>query len=149
MKKFLNEFKEFAMRGNVVDMAVGVVIGGAFKGIVDSLVADLVSPLISVILNLIVGETLHIANFNQASITLAGAELKYGNFLMTILNFVIMAFVIFVIVKGINMLRDFGKHEEVAAPTTKICPYCKSEIAIDATRCAHCTAELAEETATV
>ena len=142
MKKFLNEFKEFAMRGNVVDMAVGVVIGAAFKGIVDSLVNDVVSPFITVIANLVVGEALHAPDFNSMSFTLVGAQIQYGNFIMTVLNFFIMAFVIFLIVKGLNKLRGLGKPEEIAVPTTKICPFCKSKIALDATRCAYCTAEL-------
>lgn len=135
MKKFLQEFKEFAMRGNVMDMAVGVVIGGAFKGIVDSLVNDLLNPL----LGLFVSQDLSGYEF-----TLGGAIFRVGAFLTSVINFIIMAFIIFLLVKSMNRLRTMTSHktgEAPAAPTTKVCPYCKSEIAIDATRCPHCTSE--------
>lgn len=134
MKKMIAEFKEFINRGNVVDMAVGVMIGAAFKGIVDSLVNDIVSPLIGLIAH---------EDFSALAFTFLGVELKYGAFLMAILNFFIIAFVLFLIVKAMNNIHKFGKKkvEEPAAPTTKICPYCCSEIAIEATRCPHCTSE--------
>ncbi len=138
MKKFFAEFKEFINRGNVVDMAVGVMIGAAFKGIVDSLVNDIISPVIGLIAQ---------EDFTALSIRFLGVELKYGAFLMAILNFFIIAAVLFFIVKMMNNLHKFGKkktpEEEIpAAPTTKICPHCCSEIAIEATRCPHCTSEL-------
>lgn len=136
MKKFLAEFKEFINRGNVVDMAVGIMIGAAFKAIVDSLVNDIISPLIGLLFK---------QDFSTLSITVWNVNLKYGAFIMAILNFVIIAFILFMIIKLMNMLRDMGKkkaEEEPAAPTTQVCPYCKSEIAIDATRCPHCTSEL-------
>ena len=136
MKKFIAEFKEFINRGNVVDMAVGIMIGAAFKAIVDSLVNDIISPLIGLLFK---------RDFSALSLSLWGVDLKYGAFIMAILNFLIIAFVLFLIIKLMNSLRDMGKkkvEEAPAAPTTKVCPYCKSEIAIDATRCAHCTSEL-------
>ncbi len=137
MKKFLKEFKEFAMRGNVIDLAVGVIIGGAFKGIVDSLVNDVVSPLIGLVAK---------KDFSTLVFTILGVEVHYGAFITAVINFVIMAFVIFLFVKLMNSLSAIGKKEEVIveAATTKICPFCKSEIAIDATRCAHCTSSLEE-----
>lgn len=149
VKKFLGEFKDFINRGNVVDMAVGVMIGAAFKSIVDSVVSDLISPLIGLIFK---------ADFNDLKIILRpevldlegavleeAVTLNYGAFIMAVLNFFIIAIILFLMVKMINSVRNVGKKEEPvveAAPTTKVCPFCKSEIAIDATRCAHCTSEL-------
>ena len=150
MKKFFNEFKEFAIRGNVVDMAVGVIIGAAFKAIVDSLVNDLISPLIGTFLKM---------DFTDLAVTLVPAVLddtgavvteavmfKYGAFITAIINFLIMAFVIFLLVKFLNKVSSIGKKpEEPKAPTTKKCPYCCSEIDINAVKCAHCASELPEE----
>ena len=143
MKKFLNEFKAFISRGNVMDMAVGVIIGASFKAIVDSLVADVINP----ILGIFGGK-----DFSQYVLQLPGeATLNYGNFISSIINFLIMAFIIFCIIKILNGMNELAaklakkKEEEVpAAPTTKVCPFCKTEIAIDATRCPHCTSELSE-----
>ncbi len=153
MKGFLKEFKEFAMRGNVIDLAVGVIIGGAFQKIVTSLVNDIIMPLISLIMKGADFATKFIAldGGEYASIeeaTEAGAAiLTYGNFIAAIIDFLIMAFVIFFLVKGLNKLSTLGKKkeevvEEEPAPTTKVCPFCKSEIAIDATKCAHCTSDV-------
>ncbi len=136
MKKIIAEFKAFINRGNVVDMAVGVMIGAAFKGIVDSLVNDIISPIIGLIAQ---------EDFTDLAFHFWGVELKYGAFLMAILNFFIIAVVLFAIVKMMNNLQNLGKkkvEEAPAAPTTKICPHCCSEIAIEATRCPHCTSEL-------
>lgn len=136
MKKFMAEFKEFINRGNVVDMAVGIMIGAAFKAIVDSLVNDIISPIIGLLFK---------QDFSGLSLNVWDVELKYGAFIMAILNFLIIAFVLFLIIKLMNSLRDIGKKKEEeapAAPTTKECPYCKSEIAIEATRCPHCTSEV-------
>lgn len=139
MKKFIDEFKVFIARGNVMDMAVGVIIGGAFKSIVDSLVNDIINPLLGVFGGL---------NFSEYAIKLSGeASLNYGNFITCIINFLVMAFVIFTIVKVMNgMAAKMApkKEEAPAAPTTKKCPFCKSEIAIDATRCPHCTSVIEE-----
>lgn len=136
MKKFFAEFKEFINRGNVVDMAVGIMIGAAFKAIVDSLVNDIISPIIGLIFK---------QDFNSLSVRVWDVELKYGAFIMAVLNFLIIAMVLFIIIRFLNSLRSLGKKKEAsvaADPTTKICPFCKSEVAIDATRCAHCTSEL-------
>lgn len=132
MKKFMKEFKEFALRGNVMDMAVGIIIGGAFSGIVTSLTDNFINPII----NLIMGN----ASYTKADVIGFGSA-----FLASVVNFVIMAFILFCLIKGINKLMSVGKKkEEPKAPTTKICPYCKSEIPLDAVRCAHCTSELPE-----
>ena len=132
MKKFFKEFKEFALRGNVMDMAVGIIIGGAFSGIVTSLTDNFINPII----NLIMGN----ASYTKADVIGFGSAL-----LASVVNFVIMAFILFCLIRGINKLMSVGKKkEEPKAPTTKICPYCKSEIPLDAVRCAHCTSELPE-----
>ena len=137
MKKFLEEFKQFALRGNVMNLAVGVIIGGAFQAITNSLVNDIMSPLIGLVAN---------TDLSYLTVTIRDVEIRYGAFITAIINFVIMAFVIFWLVKGINALLDLGKKKEEpaapAAPTTKKCPYCASEIAIEATRCPHCTSSL-------
>ena len=139
MKKLLSEFKAFIAKGSVLDLAVGVIIGAAFKGIVDSLVNDIISPLIGLIAN---------TNFTDLAWQIGGVTLKYGAFITAIINFVLMAIVLFLIIKAISSARDIGskfKKGETpvpAAPTEKICPYCKSPIAIDATRCPHCTSEV-------
>jgi large conductance mechanosensitive channel len=136
MKKFFDEFKEFINQGSVMDMAVGVIIGGAFKGIVDSLVNDILSPILGAVGG---------ANLADKSISIGGATLGWGNFITSVINFLIMAFVIFSIVKALNKAKDLMKkpaEETPAAPTTKICPYCRSEIAIEATKCPHCTSDL-------
>ena len=139
MKKFLDEFKAFISHGNVMDMAVGVIIGASFKAIVDSLVADIINPLLGLFGGM---------NFSEYKLQLAeNVTLNYGNFITSIINFLIMAFVIFCIVKFMNGLSaKFAKNEEEvpAEPTTKVCAFCKSEIAIEATRCPHCTSELSE-----
>lgn len=137
MKKFLKEFKEFAMRGNVIDLAVGVIIGGAFKGIVDSLVNDVISPVIGLVVK---------EDFSGLHFYLRGVDIRYGAFITAVINFILMAFVIFLFVKLVNKLARLGKKEEAAveAVTTKKCTFCCSEIAIEATRCPHCTSQLEE-----
>lgn len=140
-KGFISEFKKFILRGNVMDMAVGVIVGGAFTSIVTSLNQDILTPILGIF-----GGT----DFSNLVVKLGSGEdapvLAYGNFITAVLNFLITAFVIFCIVKGINALNDrFKRKDETpAAPTTKKCPFCKSEIAIDATRCPHCTSEISE-----
>ena len=136
MKKFIQEFKEFAVKGNVMDMAVGIIIGGAFTAIVTSLVNDIISPLIGVLVKM---------DFNELTATILGVEVKYGAFIMAVVNFLIVALVLFSIIKAMNKASELVKKKEEEAPeapTTKVCPYCKSEIAIDATRCPNCTSEL-------
>lgn len=135
MKSFMKEFKEFAMQGNVMDMAVGIIIGGALTAIVTSLVEDILNPIIG----LFVGD-----NFANLTAEFAGVSLGYGKFIMAVINFIIVALVIFCIIKAMNKTRSLVKpeEEEEEAPTTKECPFCKSEIAIEATRCPNCTSQL-------
>ena len=135
MKNFVKEFREFISKGNVMDMAVGVIIGGAFGKIVSSLVENILMPLIGILLGGV--------NFSDLSATVGNAEVKYGIFLQSVFDFLIIALVIFIMIKQISKVTDkFKKEEEEAAPTEKVCPFCKSTIAIDATRCPHCTSEL-------
>ena len=130
MKKFLAEFKAFALRGNVIDMAVGIIIGGAFSGIVTALIDNFINPLIQFITR-------------QASFTGADVATFATNFVSAVINFVIMAFILFCLIRFINkLISGKNKEEAPAEPTTKVCPYCKSDIAIEATRCPHCTSEL-------
>ena len=136
MKAFMKEFKEFISRGNVMDMAVGIIIGGAFTAIVNSLVEDIINPLLGCFVSM---------DFSAWTIPLVGeAALGIGNFINAVISFLIMAFILFSIIKAMNKAASLGKkpEEEPAAPTTKICPYCKSEISIEATRCPHCTSQL-------
>ena len=159
MGGFLTEFKKFAMRGNVIDLAVGVIIGGAFQKIVTSVVNDLVMPFVGLltggmnfvdqflILKVPEGVDASAIKTLEAATAAGVTTWNYGAFITAVIDFIIMAFVIFLLVKGINTLSEIGKKKEEEAPsdpTTKICPFCKSEVAIDATRCAHCTSELAE-----
>ena len=154
------EFKEFAMRGNIMDLAVGVVIGGAFQKIVNSLVNDIIMPLIATFTGKV--------DFSELTITIGQSSIKYGSFITAIVNFLIIAFSIFLFVKYINKLNKkleqlkeeemeklkkkvkFGKRKTdkesivTPTPTTKICPYCFTEININATRCPHCTSILEE-----
>lgn len=145
----LKEFKEFISKGSVMDLAVGVIIGGAFSKIVSSLVDDIIMPLIGLLLGgadisnyfitLDGGKYATLAEAQEAG----AATLNYGLFITQIINFLIIAFVIFIMVKAVNKARSLNKKPEVeAAPTTKVCPYCKSTIDINATRCPNCTSEL-------
>ena len=149
MKKIAGEFKEFIMRGNVMDLAVGVIIGGAFQSIISSLVDDIIMPIISLITGGIDFSNWFITLDGSSYPTLAQAQeagaatLNYGVFITAIINFLLMALVIFFIVKSLNKLSDkMKKEQEEAAPTTKICPHCKSEINIEATKCPCCTSDL-------
>ena len=151
-KGFMAEFKKFIMRGIVIDLAVGVIIGGAFQAIVKSLVDDIVMPIISLATKGLDFANWFVALDGKEYETLAAAQeagaatLSYGNFISAILNFLIMAFVIFCFIKVINTINEKAKKKEEeeapAAPTTKECPYCKSEINIEATKCPNCTSEL-------
>ena len=154
----LKEFKEFALKGNIMDMAVGVVIGGAFQKIVNSLVNDIIMPAISVLTGNV--------DFTDMVFTVGDASIKYGSFITTIVDFLIIAFSIFLVVKYINKLNKlkelgdlaaskldkdgkFIKHkeqevEEPKEPETKICPYCLSEVKYHATKCPCCTSDLIE-----
>ncbi len=143
----LKEFKKFALRGNMIDLAVGMIIGSAFTSIVNSMVNDLIMPVVSIFTGKVDFTNWFIALDGKEYATLleaqeAGAAVfSYGSFISNVINFVIMAFVVFLFVKAMNSLK---KKEEPAAPTTKKCPFCKSEISIEATKCPHCTSELSE-----
>lgn len=137
MKKFIQEFKAFALRGNVMDMAIGVIIGGAFTSIVTSLTDNLINPILGLAGN---------ADLSAFTLEIAGIELRYGAFLTSVINFLIMALVLFCLLKAVNTLMRLGKKPEVpAAPATKQCPYCCSEIPIAAVKCAHCASDLPAE----
>ena len=152
MKKMLKEFKQFAIKGNMIDLAVGMIIGTSFNKIVSSLVNDMIMPVLGVFTGKIDFAKLYIALDGNTYESLAAAEeagaacFKYGSFIAGLIDFLIMAFIVFLFVRGINKLREATKEEEAPAapaePTTKICPFCKSEISIEATRCPHCTSEL-------
>ena len=132
MKKFIAEFKTFALHGNMMDMAVGVIIGGAFSNIVTSLTDNFINP----ILSLVTG---------AATYTLQDVAGFASSFISALVNFLIMAFVLFCLLKAVNRLASIGRTEEApAAPTTKKCPYCLSEVPIGASRCPHCTSKLSE-----
>jgi large conductance mechanosensitive channel len=141
----LKEFKDFAMRGNVVDMAIGVILGGAFGKIISSFVADVIMPPIGLLLGKVDFSQLYInlsgtAYDNLAAAQTAGAPvLKYGVFLNTVLDFIIVAFAIFLVVRQMNRLK---RPVEAPAPTTRDCPHCLSAIPLKATRCGHCTSEV-------
>ncbi len=156
MKKFFADFKAFISKGNIIDMAVGVIVGGAFSKIVSSLVADIINPLIGLATGKVALSEMkyilqpEIVDAVTSEVTQAEIALNYGNFLQMIIDFLIIAFSIFVALRVMMkaqekfnaLVKKKAEEEAAAAPTTKVCPYCKSEIAIDATRCAHCTSEL-------
>lgn len=137
MKKFMEEFKAFISRGNVMDMAVGIIIGGAFTSIVSSLVEDIINP----ILGLFGG-----MNLDKISVKLFGeVTLNYGKFITSIINFLLMSLVLFLIIRTVNKAASkMPVKQEEEKITTKTCPFCKSEIAVDASRCPHCTSMLVE-----
>jgi large conductance mechanosensitive channel len=130
-KVMLKEFRAFVMRGNVLDLAAAVIIGGAFGKIISSLVNDIIMPIIGLVMGGV--------NFSELSITVGAAVIKWGSFVQTVLDFLIVAFVVFLIVKIANSLK---KAPAPADPTTKECPHCFSTIPIKATRCPNCTSEL-------
>lgn len=132
----LKEFKEFALRGNVLDLAVGVIIGSAFQKLVTSLTTNLISPILGCFTEV---------DFSGWKLTIGNLNLTYGAFITDVINFIIMAFIVFLIVKFMNKLSNLGKVQEPVVepePTTKICPHCFSEINIKASRCPCCTSEL-------
>lgn len=148
-KGFVSEFKEFVLRGNVMDLAVAVIIGAAFQVVVNSLVNDVIMPVITLVTGGI--------NFNDWFISLDGGHyetleaaqaagastLNYGVFITAVINFLIMMFVIFLLIKFLNRIANAKKREAEAVPaTTRICPFCKNEVPIAATRCGYCTSEL-------
>ena len=137
MKKFIQGFKEFAIQGNVIDMAVGVIIGAAFKAIVDSLVADIISPIIGAFTG---------QDFSEKTFTIGGVQFGYGSFIMAVVNFIIIALILYIILSSFIKARETAEKllnkEKEEVQTTKTCPFCKSEISIEATRCPHCTSQL-------
>jgi len=138
-KQFIREFKDFALKGNAFNLAVGVLIGAAFQGIVNSLVGDMLSPIIGLVTK---------ADLARLSIKFFDAEIKYGAFITAVINFFVMALVIFFIVKIIGKIPLSKSKDEPPKPVTKTCPYCKSEIHTEATRCPSCTSYLAGAEAT-
>ena len=150
---FFGEFKKFILRGNVMTLAVGIIVGGAFQAIVNSLVGDILMPVISritkdvdfsgwyVVLGANQYDSLELARASGAPV------ITYGNFLAAVLNFFIMAFVVFLLVRLLTRVMEAGKKAEEKPATTKKCDYCKSEINIEATRCPCCTSELSVEKA--
>jgi large conductance mechanosensitive channel len=150
MKKMLSEFKDFILRGNVMDMAVGIIIGIAFGAIVTSLVNDIIMPPIGFLLGNIDFSSLYInlSGTDYASLSEAKAAgaaiIAYGAFINTIINFLIIALVVFLLIRFMNNMIKMGKkrEEEAKEPTTKECPFCFSSIAVKATRCSHCTSQL-------
>ena len=136
-KGFIAEFKEFIMRGNVMDMAVGVIVAGAFSAIITSLTDDIIMPIIGIVTGGV--------DFSSLAVKVGDATLTYGNFITAIINFLLISLVIFTLVKTMNKAQSLvAKPEEPAEeePTTKVCQFCKTEIAIDATRCPNCTSIL-------
>ena len=136
MKKFIKEFKEFALKGNVMELAIAVIIGGAFQGIITAFTDEFINPIINRIGAEIGG---HFEIFST------GQYIEYGAFITAVINFLIMAFVIFLLMKAVNKLLSLGhKKEEAAAPLTRKCPYCYGEIDIKATKCMHCTSDVSD-----
>ncbi len=137
MKKFIKEFKEFALKGNVMELAIAVIIGGAFQGIITAFTDDFINPIINSIGGAEIGG--HFEIFST------GQYIEYGAFITAVINFLIMAFVIFLLMKAVNKLLSLGhKKEEAAAPLTRKCPYCYGEIDIKATKCMHCTSDVSD-----
>ncbi len=149
MKKFMAEFKKFALKGNMIDLAVGVIIGGAFNGLVTSLVNDIIMPVLSLFTGKLDFANWFVALDGKTYTTIEAAKeagaatLNYGNFISGIINFIIMAFVVFMLVKAINKMKN-DEPAPAPAPTTKKCPFCKTDIPLEATKCPHCTSALEE-----
>lgn len=137
MKKFLKEFKEFALKGNVMDLAIGVIIGAAFKDLVTAFTECFINPIINSVGGANVGG--HFEIFNT------GQYIEYGAFITAVINFLIMAFIIFTIMKSFNALSNLGKKKEEAVVLTRKCPYCFGEIDKKATKCMHCTSDVEPE----
>ncbi|MBQ7580507.1 MAG: large conductance mechanosensitive channel protein MscL [Clostridia bacterium] len=141
--KFMKEFKEFIAQGNALNLAIGVIIGGAFGAIVNALIENIVNPIIACFGGTNIGFAFEIIPNNEAT------KVDIGSFISAILNFIIIAFIVFCIMKSANKAKEVAakrkKEEEEEAPTTKTCPFCKSEIDIEATKCPHCTSDIPEE----
>lgn len=132
-KKFFGEFKEFALRGNVMSLAVGVIIGSAFQGVVASLTDNILSPIIGLFTK---------QNFDSLVLSVLGISLRYGAFITSVINFVIMAFVVFILVRAMNKLLSLGEEKKEAAAPPRLCPYCKTALHPEATRCPSCTSSI-------
>ena len=131
LKKFIQEFKEFALRGNVMSLAVGVIIGSAFQGVVKSLTDNILSPIIGLFTR---------QNFDSLELSIFGITLRYGAFVTSVINFTIMAFVVFMLVRVMNRLLSLGEKKEAPPPEpTRLCPFCKTALHLEATRCPACT----------
>ncbi|MEE3461742.1 MAG: large conductance mechanosensitive channel protein MscL [Lachnospiraceae bacterium] len=139
IKNFVKEFKEFALKGNVMDMAIGVIIGGAFTAIVTAFTDDFINPIINIIGGAKFGGVIPLPGP-------AGNCIRWGDFLSAVVNFIIVALVLFMMLKAMNKLLSIGhKHDKPAEKITKECPFCKSEIPVGAIRCPHCTSKLDEK----
>lgn len=151
MKKFLGEFKAFALKGNMIDLSVGIIIGSAFTSIVNSLVKDIFMPILSLVTGKVDFTNMFIALDGKRYATLAEAQaaaaatVNYGSFITQTINFLLMALVVFIVVKQLNRLRGIGKKQEAAAPAQKECPFCKTMIPQGALRCPNCTSRLEAE----
>ena len=146
-KGLITEFKEFVLRGNVMDLAVGVIIGAAFGSIIAALTDDFINPLIASIGGVEVAGMIKLPWVDYSGLdseAVKALALNYGHFITTIINFLITALCIFIMVKIVNKIMSIGKKEVEEAPTTKTCPYCKSEIDINASKCPHCTSDVPE-----
>ena len=130
---FFREFKEFALRGNVMSLAVGVLIGSAFQGVVTSLTTNILSPIIGLFTR---------QNFDSLVLNIFGVTLKYGSFITSVINFFIMAFVVFILIRAMNKLLSLGEKEKAPPPAARLCPFCKTILHPDAIRCPACTSEL-------
>lgn len=135
-KKFLKEFKEFALKGNVMELAIAVIIGGAFQGIITAFTDDFINPIINSIGGAEIGGRFEIFN--------TGQYIEYGAFITAVINFLIMAFVIFLLMKAVNKILSLGHKKEETAPLTRKCPYCYGEIDIKATKCMHCASDVSD-----
>ena len=133
MKAFLREFKEFALRGNVMSLAVGVIIGSAFQGVVSSLTDNILSPIIGLFTR---------QNFDSLELSLLGITLRYGAFITALINFVIMALVVFLLVRAMNKLLSLGEQKREGQAPERLCPFCRTKLHREATRCPACTSEL-------
>ena len=143
MKEFIKEFKEFAFKGNMMDLAVGMIIGAAFTALVNSVVSNLFMPLISLFTGGIDFSNLYLPLSDIATARAAGAVLPYGTFITDLIQFLILAFVVFLMIRALTKLMQSAKKEAEEAPaTTKECPFCKTEINIDAVKCPNCTSDL-------
>lgn len=146
-KKFMTEFKEFALKGNVMDMAIGVIIGAAFGNIVTSLTDNFINPLIAVVTGGAKKDENGVMQVVGGSFKINGVSFNYGSFISAVINFIVIALILFIMLKAVNTAMEKAaalakKEEEETAPTTKECPFCFTEINVAATRCPHCTSEL-------